>query len=164
MVEVPEDRDAAGQGRDDGPDPGNLLDGTRGSVSAPTFAGNLALSLAKGGVDRPTLHASCAEAQVSDEKARGGPERPQAAVAARSRNLDGGQAPSGVRRWGGGYGWMGTCGGRPPAAGLSRMWGGRGAVLSWCGPVSCHYAHLAPPTATISPALEPLREDSANGA
>ena len=54
MIEVPEDRDAAGQGRDDGPDPGNLLDGTRGSVSAPTFAGNFALSLAKGGVDRPT--------------------------------------------------------------------------------------------------------------
>jgi hypothetical protein len=48
-------------------------------------------------------------ARPTDAKARGGPERPEAAVAARSRYVEVGGR--------GGYGWMGTCGRRPPAGG-----------------------------------------------
>jgi hypothetical protein len=51
MTEIPEDRDATGQGRDDGPDPGNLLAGRLGSVSVPSFAVVFAFS---GEARRPT--------------------------------------------------------------------------------------------------------------
>jgi hypothetical protein len=65
MTEVPEDRDATGAGRDHGRTPGNLLAGRLGSVSVPSFAGNFALSLAKGGVDRPTARRTDASSPIT---------------------------------------------------------------------------------------------------